>query len=153
MTIAPARSILACVTLVALVPALVLAQELRPEDLTTFIERGSAEYAYSRDLVQPRVIMFEPFASDTLDGREVNLLALCHQLVSKLTSTQARRHLDEGPVRRVLLIRTSRAAMERIANPKRQEVLELEESSELNVHLNSFYVHLRGAFDNLEVIS
>jgi hypothetical protein len=29
--------------------ALVLAQELRPEDLTTFIERGSAEYAYSGD--------------------------------------------------------------------------------------------------------
>jgi hypothetical protein len=51
MTIAPARSILACVTLVALVPALGLAQELRPEDLTTFIERGSAEYAYSGDLV------------------------------------------------------------------------------------------------------
>jgi hypothetical protein len=50
MTIAPARSILACVTLVVLVPALVLAQELRPEDLTTFIERGSAEYAYSGDL-------------------------------------------------------------------------------------------------------
>jgi hypothetical protein len=50
MTIAPARSILACVTLVALVPALVLAEELRPEDLTTIIERGSAEYAYSGDL-------------------------------------------------------------------------------------------------------
>jgi hypothetical protein len=39
--------------------------------------------------------------------------------------------------------------MERVATPKRKKVLDTHACAELNVHLNSFYVQLRGALDNL----
>ncbi len=44
---------------------------------------------------------------------------------------------------------TSRLHIDEVTNPERKDVLDTYACAELNVHLNSFYVQLRGALDNL----
>jgi hypothetical protein len=64
-------------------------------------------------------------------------------------SAGAQRHIREGFARRVLLIEANRMTILEIASPERKENLSSDEAAELNVALNSFYVELRGAMDNL----
>jgi hypothetical protein len=64
-------------------------------------------------------------------------------------SAGSQRHLKEGFARRVYIMRTNREAMLDIAPTGRTEALQGNEPEMLNVHLNSYYIHLRGAFDNL----
>lgn len=65
------------------------------------------------------------------------------------SSTQARRHLREGFSRRLLLMQTNRLEMIKIAPIGRTDKLSTYECGDLNVHVNSWYVHLRGGLDNL----
>ena len=81
--------------------------------------------------------------------REFKLVELCQRRREELTNAVARQHLWEGFIRRVLLNHTSRLSIERVADPERTEVLNVGSCSELNVHLNSFYIQMRGALDNL----
>lgn len=59
------------------------------------------------------------------------------------------RHLRDGFARRALIVANSRLHMLDIATPGRTEVLSVEECEWLNILLNSFYVQMRGALDNL----
>jgi hypothetical protein len=61
----------------------------------------------------------------------------------------ARKHLAEGVARRFIMIGDSVEAIDRIAAANRTRVLNPGEAAELNLHTNSYYVHLRGTLDNL----
>ena len=61
----------------------------------------------------------------------------------------AQRHLKEGFARRVYIMRTNRETMLNIAPPVRTTTLGDDEPEQMNVHVNSYYIHLRGALDNL----
>lgn len=67
----------------------------------------------------------------------------------RLRSPQARQHLIDGFQRRVRLNQVSRLRIAAIANPQRRDVLDVDTCAELNVHLNSFFVQIRGGLDNL----
>ena len=87
--------------------------------------------------------------SDKFTRREFALVHASQSNFAKLKGVSAQQHLREGFERRVLLNQTSRLHIEGVANPEQTEVLNTYACSELNVHLNSFYVQLRGALDNL----
>jgi hypothetical protein len=60
-----------------------------------------------------------------------------------------KRHLSEGVARRLFLLGGSVQTIDTLAFTGRQQVLTPTESEDLNLHLNSFYVHVRGVLDNL----
>jgi len=68
--------------------------------------------------------------------------------LGKLSNVQAKRHLFEGFLQRHLMMSASR---ERIFNEthNRGNLLSPELTTELNVHVNAYYLNLRGALDNL----
>jgi hypothetical protein len=77
------------------------------------------------------------------------LVGSCQTNAGKLKNTAAQQHLRCGFERRLLLNQTSRLHIEQVTGRKEKTVLDTYACSELNVHLNSFYVQLRGALDNL----
>jgi hypothetical protein len=81
-------------------------------------------------------------------GRELELSYLVQNRVSDL-SKDTQRHFKEGIARRLELMRTSRVRILEIAAPGRTKGLSLDETAEINVDVNSYYVQLRGALDNL----
>ena len=87
--------------------------------------------------------------SSEFTRRESNLVHACQQNAPRLRSSSARQHILEGFQRRILLMQTSRFHIESVCDPRRKEVLHTYACAELNVHLNSFYIHLRGGLDNL----
>ena len=87
-------------------------------------------------------------SGSSVHNREMELVHTCQRNANTLTA-DARRHLCDGFMRRVLLIQTSRIHIEKVATPERKRVLNPYACSELSLHLNSFYIHLRGALDNL----
>jgi hypothetical protein len=86
--------------------------------------------------------------SQTFIRREYALVQVCQQNVGKLRTGGAQQHLRAGFERRLLLNQTSRLHIENVTKD-RKTVLNTYACSELNVHLNSYYVQLRGALDNL----
>lgn len=68
--------------------------------------------------------------------------------LSKLSNEQAKRHLFNGFLQRNLMMSASR---ERIFNEthNRGDLLSPELTTELNIHVNAYYLNLRGALDNL----
>ena len=81
--------------------------------------------------------------------RESGLVSVAWGQAHLIASADARRHIREGFARRVYLIQTSRLEIDKIAQPHRRKPLSPYETSNLNVHLNSLYFHVRGALDNL----
>jgi hypothetical protein len=61
----------------------------------------------------------------------------------------AQRHLQEGLARRILLMQANREAILQTAGRGRTNALSSDEVIDLNIHVNSYYVQLRGALDNL----
>jgi hypothetical protein len=82
-------------------------------------------------------------------SRESHIVHRCQSNAPKLSSSFARLHILDGFQRRLLLMQANRFHIEKVAKPGRTEVLNTYACSELTVHLNSFYVQLRGALDNL----
>ena len=62
---------------------------------------------------------------------------------------QAKSHLMYGAGRRLRIIKRSFHVVANIVKPNRNKPLDDEEQVELNLHLNSLYLHLRGLMDNL----
>lgn len=93
--------------------------------------------------------MFSAELENSFRTREYGLLERVQAGTLRFTSVHAKRHLREGFARRLLLMQTSRLKMAEFAPLSRQEKLSTYECAELNVHLNSWYLQLRGALDNL----
>lgn len=80
---------------------------------------------------------------------ESDLLGRVQNPQLAFASSDAKRHIRQGFARRLLLMQTNRLAMTNIAPLERKEKLLSYECADLNVHVNSWYVQLRGALDNL----
>jgi hypothetical protein len=87
--------------------------------------------------------------SARLTEREYALIGLCQLRASRLQSVHAQRHLTLGFQRRLLLNQASRLHLEAVASVARTDVLSTYACAELNVHLNSFFIQIRGGLDNL----
>lgn len=67
----------------------------------------------------------------------------------KLKNVHAKPHLIRGVSRRFQMILFSFFRINTIASPDRDKPLQKEEHCELNIHLNSIYIHIHGVLDNL----
>jgi hypothetical protein len=80
---------------------------------------------------------------------EQNLLLLSTTLSSSLNSRHAKRHLEEGFNRRFMMMQTSRLFLQKHTDPADPSIRSTFIMPELNIHLNAYYLNLRGALDNL----
>jgi len=78
---------------------------------------------------------------------KLNAISFCVQ--QSVANLDVRRHLSEGFGRRHLMMQTSRLFLEKRCTPDRKEPLETYEATEVSIHLNAYYLNLRGALDNL----
>lgn len=69
--------------------------------------------------------------------------------VANRSQGNAYRHLGHGVLRRLFIVRRSIEVIVSLKLPTRKTQLSREDLADLNVHLNSFYFHLRGMLDNL----
>jgi hypothetical protein len=65
------------------------------------------------------------------------------------TSANARRHFNEGFVRRHYMLQSSRLFLFQHCSQSRTEPLSPYEATDCAIHLNAYYLNLRGALDNL----
>jgi hypothetical protein len=87
--------------------------------------------------------------SEVLRHRESLLQGTGHEVARRLQHPQAVRHLEQGFCRRALLLRENRFQANQIVRSSDGAPISCYQASDLTIHLNSFYIHLRGAIDNL----
>lgn len=73
----------------------------------------------------------------------------CVNAAYKCENEQAKRHLIYGAGRRLRILQRSFHTIAHLATSDRNKPLDDEEQVELNLHLNSLYLHLKGLMDNL----
>lgn len=93
--------------------------------------------------------MIEDTLEEVFRHRESGLLHRVQHSDLTFRSPHARRHVREGYAPRLLLMQTNRFEMIKIAPLSRTKKLSSYECADLNVHVNSWYVQLRGGLDNL----
>lgn len=81
--------------------------------------------------------------------RVVTSLGRVLQVSGHLTDDRAREHLKHGLARRLCLLHLGIAEIVAIAHPRGRELLSDVEQLNLALHLNSFYLHIRGCLGNL----
>jgi hypothetical protein len=81
--------------------------------------------------------------------RESDLRGGTFEKSDVFTNTQARRHFKEGFVRRHYMLQSSRLFLSQHCSPGRKEPLSVYEATECAIHLNAYYLNLRGTLDNL----
>jgi hypothetical protein len=81
--------------------------------------------------------------------RESALRWSTHVKRNACTSHDAWRHLNEGVVRRHYMLQASRLFLGQHCSPHRKEPLSVYEATECAIHLNAYYLNLRGTLDNL----
>lgn len=95
----------------------------------------------------------EEYGTDTsfiiINSNLDSCLMKCVVTGQKLKNTQAQTHLIYGAGRRFDIIQLNFHGIAKIADQKRTAPLANEEQTELNMHLNSLYLHVRGVIDNL----
>ncbi len=91
-----------------------------------------------------------PFYSDSeFVRREGEIEYLAFSKNNTLQDANARRHCKEGFWRRHGMIETSRFRLQSIIVEERERPLDPYAATEAAIHLNAYYLNLRGAFDNL----
>jgi hypothetical protein len=68
---------------------------------------------------------------------------------SVFTHHDAWRHFNEGVIRRHYMLQSSRMFLCDRCHPQRTEPLSVYEATECAIHLNAYYLNLRGTLDNL----
>jgi hypothetical protein len=84
-----------------------------------------------------------------LRSRENDLMVLGFTTAERFNNPQAVRHLRQGFCRRVLMMKESRFQINAIISEAVGKNLDPYKTCDLNIHLNSYYIHIRGALDNL----
>lgn len=80
---------------------------------------------------------------------EGDVLGRSIQLAPKLNTKGAYRHIRLGLILRLTMMETSRFFIYDKIHGRGETPLGTYETSDINVHVNAFYLNLRGAFDNL----
>ena len=86
---------------------------------------------------------------DVLLRRECALRSSTFAKRDAFTSSNARRHFNEGFVRRHYMLQASRIFLCQHCSKGRKEPLSPYEATDSAIHLNAYYLNLRGAMDNL----
>ena len=84
-----------------------------------------------------------------LSQREAGLMTQASVVADRCSDQNAVRHLRQGFYRRVLYLRDNRFHIRQVVEENDGNPLGVYVATDLNIHLNSFYIHLRGALDNL----
>jgi hypothetical protein len=71
------------------------------------------------------------------------------QIAERTANKDAYRHLVYGVGRRIIFMHRSLRFVHALNLNERTEILQKDEGADLNIHLNSLYVHLRGILDNI----
>jgi hypothetical protein len=71
------------------------------------------------------------------------------QIAERLESDKAREHMKHGLARRLRILHLGLSKIVAVAYPRRRQPLSDDEQLGLTLHLNSFYLHIRGCLDNL----
>ena len=98
----------------------------------------------------PEITESHPFYKDDvfLSG-EQNLLGMSVFRADRLGNSNAKRHIKRGFDFRLLMIQSSRIFLRENTRRADQRPLDPYLASEISVHLNSYYLNVCGAFDNL----
>jgi hypothetical protein len=89
------------------------------------------------------------FTDEALLSRESALRRMTFAKRDAFTSHDAWRHFNEGVVRRHYMLQSSRLFLCDRCSPQRKEPLSVYEATECAIHLNAYYLNLRGTLDNL----
>jgi hypothetical protein len=81
--------------------------------------------------------------------RLVTTLGRTMQIAERLQSEKAREHMKHGLARRLRILHLGLSKIVAVAYPRRRQPLSDDEQLDLTLHLNSFYLHIRGCLDNL----
>ena len=81
--------------------------------------------------------------------RESALRHRTHAKSTAFTNHDAWRHFNEGVVRRYYMLQSSRLFLCEHCSPRRKEALSVYEATDCAIHLNAYYLNLRGTLDNL----
>lgn len=95
---------------------------------------------------KPEEILFD---SRVLDERGMYLVDAANRASTVCRHERASQHLRFGLSRRALMLWENRRAVNEIVASAGVQKLNPYTCNTLNIHLNSFYVHVRGALDNL----
>lgn len=92
----------------------------------------------------------DPFyEDDEFLRREYALLGSSARFTRRLSNPDAARHIASGFDRRLFMIQSSRIRLRERATRGRTPPPSPYEIEELNVHINSYYINLRGCLDNI----
>ena len=92
----------------------------------------------------------DSFSTDEmLLRRESELRASTFDKRDAFTNPNARRHFNEGFVRRHYMLQSSRLFLVQHCRQGRREPLSPYEATDCAIHLNAYYLNLRGTLDNL----
>jgi len=84
-------------------------------------------------------------------GFESRLRRLTEEVKSSLTNPEAARHL-QGFIYRHYMMQTCRLFLEEKFEPSKKQAMSVYEATDCMIHVNSYYVNLRGCLDNLSWI-
>ena len=80
---------------------------------------------------------------------EIELMELSAKRSNKLVNENSKRHLYLGYLNRFFMIQSSRQKIITIIKMQVEKPLQQQEAVDLKIFLNSFYINLRGAYNNL----
>lgn len=89
------------------------------------------------------------FTDEALLRRESVVRSSTFAKQDAFTNANARRHFNEGFVRRHYMLQSSRLFLCQHCSQSRKEPLSPYEATDCAIHLNAYYLNLRGALDNL----
>lgn len=89
------------------------------------------------------------FTDEALLRRESTLRSSTFAKQDAFTCANARRHFNEGFIRRHYMLQSSRIFLSEHCSQSRKEPLSPYEATDCAIHLNAYYLNLRGALDNL----
>jgi hypothetical protein len=84
-----------------------------------------------------------------LRNLENDLLTFALSAEAHLTNPHAKRHLRQGLYRRILMMKESRFQITQTISATGDSPLDAYTVTGMSIHLNSYYLHARGALDNL----
>jgi hypothetical protein len=89
------------------------------------------------------------YDDDEIMHRERKILEDVYFKPKSLNNPQAIRHLKEGFIRRLYMMRASRILFREKARPDRKKTLSAHLATELAIHINAYYLNLCGSLDNM----
>jgi hypothetical protein len=89
------------------------------------------------------------FTDEAFLRRESDLRSSTFEKRDAFTCANARRHFNEGFVRRHYMLQSSRLFLSQHCSQGRKEPLSVYEATDCAIHVNAYYLNLRGALDNL----